>query len=56
MSVTERGRGFPKQQGHSISFRHFLSGLISLAMSDTPGMKDRDRISVTITPVKPDKR
>ena len=54
MSVTERGGGFPQQQGHSISFRHFLSGLISLAVSDTPGMKDPGRISVTIIPVKPD--
>jgi hypothetical protein len=54
MSVTERGRGFPKQQGNSICFSHFLLGLITLIVSDTSGMKDPDRISVTITPIKSD--
>jgi len=54
MSVTERGSGFPKQQGNSIRFSHFLSGLIALALSDTPGTKDQGCASVTITPVKPD--
>ena len=56
MSVTERGREFPRQQGHSISFGHFLSGFISLVVSDTSGMKDPDRISVTITPNKSEER
>jgi hypothetical protein len=54
MSVKERGSGSPKQQGNSIRFSHFLSGLIALALSDTPGSKDPDRAGVTITPVKPD--
>lgn len=54
MSVTERERGFPQQQGDSICFSHFLSGLISLVIIDTSGMKDPERICVTITPVKPD--
>jgi hypothetical protein len=55
MSVTKRGSGFPKQQGNSISIGHFLSGLISLALSDIPGTKDPGRAGVTITPSKPDK-
>jgi hypothetical protein len=54
MSVTERGSGSPQHQGDSIRFSHFLSGLISLVLSDTSGMKDPDRESVMITPAKPD--
>ncbi|MFA5267214.1 MAG: hypothetical protein WC379_04515 [Methanoregula sp.] len=54
MSVTECGSGSPQQQGNSICFSHFLSGLVTLAMSDTPRTKDPGRAGITITPVKPD--
>jgi hypothetical protein len=54
MSHTERGDGFPEQPADSIRVSHFLSGLISLVLSDTSSMKDPDRVSVTITMAKPD--
>jgi hypothetical protein len=50
MSVTEREKGFPVQQGHSVC--QFLFGLIPLIVSDTSGMKDPDRIDVMITRIK----